>query len=198
MFILKCFNAYVPPSADLWLVEFFKLLLLFVCILDLPIILPLEGFKLLSSSPFFSDRRFVGLWWNRSANVTRYTLSCPNADCQNETLIGIVESTLFQVFTRNEVIVTLTAIYQCNRTTAQVTVPRIETPTSIQTTPTSVPTTPTSVPTTLTSVPTTPASLPTTPPTVLTGTCTVRCTYFLNIQRRGRSYLDNVWDYFDT
>ena len=142
---------------------FFKLLL-FVYIFDLPIILHLEGFELLSSSPFFSDRRFVGLRWNRSTNVILYTLSCPNEDCQNKTSIGNVDSTLFRIFTRIEVIVTLTAIYQCNTSTAQVIVPQVETPTFV----------------------------PTTPPIVSTGTYTITCTYFLNIQRMGRSYLDNV------
>ena len=85
----------------------------------------MEDFEFRSSSSFISEERFVVLRWNRSAGVTQYTLSCPNKDCQNETLNGNVDNALFKVFTRDEVNVTLTALYRCtaNTSTAHVTVP---------------------------------------------------------------------------
>ena len=85
----------------------------------------------LSSSLFLNDERFVGLRWNSSAGVLHYTLSCPNKECKNETLNENENDALVRVFTMDEVIVTLTAMYPCNiTTTVQGIVPQVGTPTS--------------------------------------------------------------------
>ena len=141
------------------------LLLYFYTLLDHSRNSPLESFVFLSSSSFLGEERFVGLRWNRSANVMQYTLSCPNKDCQNETLNGNVGSAILQVFTMKDLIVTLTAMYRCNTTTTRVTVPQVETTTSTLTTPTAV----------------------------YTGFYSINCTYFLTIQREGgKVVFDNV------
>ena len=116
----------------------------------------MEGFEFLGSLPFLSEERLVTVRWNRNAGVLQYTLSCSNEDCRTKTLNGNVDSALLMVFKRDEVIVTLIAIYQCttNTSTAQVTVPAITTPA-----PTPVP-----------------APAPT--PACSTGISSIRCTYF--------------------
>ena len=111
----------------------------------------MDSFEFRSSSPFLNGERDVGLQWNSSAGVLQYTLSCSNEECKNETFDGNEDDALVSVFTMDEVVVTLTALYQCttNTSTSQVTVPAI---------------------TTSTPTPPTPASS--------TGIGSIRCTYF--------------------
>ena len=124
---------------------------MFIYVSLAPTISPLEGFEYLSSSPFQNGERVVGLQWNSSAGVLQYTLSCSNEECMNETFDSNEDDVLVSVFTMDEVVVTLTALYQCttNTSTAQVTVPAI----------------------------TAPAPTPTTP-VPLKGISSIRCTYF--------------------
>ena len=66
--------------------------------------------------------------------MIQYTLSCPDQECQSETLNGDEDSARLRVFTMNEVNVTLTAMHRCNTTiynsttVTGVIVPQVETP----------------------------------------------------------------------
>ena len=77
-----------------------------------------EGFGVVNSLLVGNTTHLI-LQWIKTADALQYVLSCLNGECEMKTVKGSRKSASHDVFSMEDVTITLTAFYPCSRNTTQ-------------------------------------------------------------------------------